>query len=410
MTCPLGICSIRLIWKIFLLCAFLGLGIQVSGQKSKEELSNSRKKLEDEIQYTTKLLDKTTKTKETSLRDLKLLNNRIKKREALISNISKEIVVVNREIREDNRLIKKQTRELKEMTDEYAKMIYYAHKIMKSQSRLAFIFAADDFNQAYQRLKYYQQYTSYRRKQAERIREAKIALSKQMHSLETTRTEKLKLKESESDEKSHLDREKTQKDQTIQTLSKKEKQLLASLRTKRAAVKKLQAEIERIIAEEARAREANAANRNPEAVAAELRLSSTFAANKGKLPWPTERGVVTSTFGEHQHPVLKYVKVNNNGIDIMVSRNTQVKAVFNGTVSRILSVPSLNKVVIIRHGEYLTVYTNLDEVNVVSGQSVSTQQVIGKAHYDPDEGKSELNFQIWKGKAILNPQPWLSSH
>ncbi len=405
-----GICSVRSAWKIIILCTFLSVGFHSSGQKTKEELSNSRKKLEEEIQYTTKLLDKTTKTKETSLRDLKLLSSQIKKREALISNISQEIGVANRQIQADNRQINKQTRELKRMTDEYARMIYHAHKIMKSQSRLAFIFAAEDFNQAYQRLKYYQQYTSYRRNQAERIREAQITLSKKIHFRETTRAEKLKLKESESDEKSNLDREKRRKGQTIQNLSKKERELLVSLRTKRDAVKKLKKEIERIIAEEARARAANAANRNPEAVAAELRLSSTFAANRGKLPWPTDRGVVTSTFGEHQHSVLKYVKVNNNGIDIMVSKNTQVKAVFNGTVSRILLVPSLNRVVIIRHGEYLTVYTNLDEVNVVKGQTVTTRQVIGKAHYDPEEGKSELNFQIWKGKAILNPQHWLSSN
>ena len=402
--------STRMAWTILLFCAFLSAGLIASGQQTKEQLSKSRKQLEDEIQYTTKLLDQTKKTKETSLRDLKLLSSRIKKREALISNISQEINVVDRMIREDNRLIKKQSRELKDLMDEYARMIYFAHKIMKSQNRLAFIFSADDFNQAYQRLKYYQQYTSYRRKQGERIREAQMNLSKRMHSLETTRTEKLKLKELESDEKNNLDRERRQKDQTIQTLSRKERELLVSLQTKHAAVKKLKAEIERIIAEEARAREANAGNRNPAAEAAEVRLSSNFAANMGMLPWPTERGVVTSTFGEHQHPVLKYVKVNNNGIDIMVIQNTQVKAVFNGTVSRILSVPNLNKVVIIRHGEYLTVYSNLDEVNVASGQSVTTQQIIGRAHYDRDEGKSELNFQIWRGKTILNPQLWLRNN
>ena len=407
MICPHNTYTVRWTLKIFILCVFQCIVIHAFGQQTKEQLTNSRKQLEDEIQYATKLLDQTQKTKETSLRDIKLLNSRIKKREALISNITLEIGMVDRQIREDNRLINKQSRELKELKDEYARMIYFAHKIMKSQNRLAFIFSAKDFNQAYQRLKYYQQYTSYRRKQAERIREAQMNLSKQMHSRETTRTEKLKLKESESNEKNNLNREKRQKDQTIQTLSRKERELLVSLRTKQTAVNKLQAEIERIIAEEARAREANVANRNAGAEAAELRLSSTFAANKGRLPWPTDRGVVTSTFGKHQHPVLKYVMVNNNGIDIMVSQNSQVQAVFNGTVSRILSVPNLNKVVIIRHGEYLTVYSNLDEVNVASGQSVTTRQVIGRAHYDRDEGKSELNFQIWQGKTILNPQYWL---
>ncbi|NQV03489.1 MAG: peptidoglycan DD-metalloendopeptidase family protein [Bacteroidia bacterium] len=393
--------------KVSLILLFLSLVSGIFGQTTKDQLNQNRKKLESEIEYTSKLLDQTKKSKETSLRDLQLLDNRIKKRETLINTISKEIEEVNRKIRDDQILIDKRSRELKALKDEYARMIYYAHQITKAQNRLLFIFSAKDFNQAYQRLKYYQQYTAYRRKQAERIREAQVNLSKQMHAFEVTRAEKLKLAESESTEKSKLDREKQQKDKTVQDLSKKEKQLLSALRTKQKAIQKLQKEIERILAEEARERAADV-NRDASVKAAEMRLSSNFAANKGRLPWPTNQGVVTSTFGEHQHPVLKYVKVNNNGIDIMVSQNAPVKAVFNGVVSKVLSIPNLNNVVMLRHGDYLTVYSNLEEVMVTNGQAVVTGQVIGKTHYDQDEGKSELNFQVWHAKNILNPQHWLS--
>ena len=385
---------------------FLSFALVTSGQTTKEQLNQNRNKLESEIEYTSKLLDQTKKSKETSVHDLQLLSSQIKKREALINTISQEIEEVNHTIREDQMLINKRSRELKALKDEYARMIYYSHKITKAQNRLLFIFSAKDFNQAYQRLKYYQQYTAYRRKQAKRIREAQIALSKQMHELEGTRVEKLKLVESESVEKSKLDSEKQRKDRTIQDLSKKEKQLLATLRAKQKALQKLQAEIERILAEDARARAADA-NRDASIRAAEMRLSSSFAANKGRLPWPTDQGVVTSTFGEHTHPVLKYVKVNNNGIDIMVSQNAPVKAVFNGVVSKVLSIPNLNKVVMLRHGDYLTVYSNLDEVSVTNGQALVTGQVIGRAHYDRDEGKSELNFQVWHAKTIMDPQHWL---
>ena len=385
---------------------FLSFALVTSGQTTKEQLNQNRNKLESEIEYTSKLLDQTKKSKETSVHDLQLLSSQIKKREALINTISQEIEEVNHTIREDQMLINKRSRELKALKDEYARMIYYSHKITKAQNRLLFIFSAKDFNQAYQRLKYYQQYTAYRRKQAERIREAQIALSKQMHELEGARVEKLKLVESESVEKSKLDSEKQRKDRTIQDLSKKEKQLLATLRAKQKALQKLQAEIERILAEDARARAADA-NRDASIRAAEMRLSSSFAANKGRLPWPTDQGVVTSTFGEHTHPVLKYVKVNNNGIDIMVSQNAPVKAVFNGVVSKVLSIPNLNKVVMLRHGDYLTVYSNLDEVSVTNGQALVTGQVIGRAHYDRDEGKSELNFQVWHAKTIMDPQHWL---
>ncbi|MFH1936888.1 MAG: hypothetical protein ABIK52_04930, partial [Bacteroidota bacterium] len=334
---------------------FLSFSLVTSGQITKEELNQNRQKLESEIEYTSKLLDQTKKSKETSVHDLQLLNSQIKKREALINTISQEIGEVDRKIREDQNLIAKRSRELKALKDEYARMIYYAHKISKAQNRLLFIFSAKDFNQAYQRLNYYQQYTSYRRKQAERIREAQIALSKQMQTLEGARVEKLKLAESEAGEKSKLDREKQQKDRTVQELSRKEKQLLATLRAKQKALQKLQAEIERILAEEARARAADV-TRDASVKAAEMRLSSSFAANKGRLPWPTDQGVVTSTFGEHAHPVLKYVKINNNGIDIMVSQSAPVKAVFNGMVSKVLTIPNLNKVVMLRHGDYLTVY------------------------------------------------------
>ncbi|MFC2102155.1 murein hydrolase activator EnvC family protein [Bacteroidota bacterium] len=387
---------------------FLCFGLQTSGQITKDKLDQDRKKLENEIEYTSKLLDQTKKNKETSLRDLQLINNRIKKRESLINTISSEINEVNRKIRDDQVMINNRSKELKELKNEYARMIYYAYKLTKAQNRLLFIFSAKDFNQAYQRLKYYQQYTTYRRKQADRIREAQISLSKQMHSLELTRVEKIKLADAEAGEKLKLDKEKQLKGNTIQDLSKKEKQLLARLRTNQQALQKLKKEIERILAEEAKAR-ASDKNRDAGVKAAEMRLSSNFASNKGQLPWPTDQGVVSSTFGEHQHPVLKYVKVNNNGIDILTGQNAPVKAVFNGVVSKVLSIPNLNKVVMLRHGDYLTVYSNLDEVMVSSGQSVATGQVIGKAHFDKDEGKSEINFQVWKAKTIMNPQQWLST-
>ncbi|MBN1197785.1 MAG: peptidoglycan DD-metalloendopeptidase family protein [Bacteroidales bacterium] len=387
---------------------FLCFGLRTSGQTNRDQLNQDRQKLESEIEYTTKLLDQTKKSKETSLHDLQLLNSRIKKRESLITTISKEIDEVSRKIREDQRLIDRRSRELNELKEEYARMIYYAYKLTKGQNRLLFVFSARDFNQAYQRLKYYQQYSAYRRKQADRIREAQVALSRQMNAFELTRAEKLKLAESEAQEKSKLDKEKQQKDRTVQDLSKKEKQLLATLRANQKALQKLQQEIERILAEEARVR-ASGKPVDAGVKAAEMRLSSNFAANRGRLPWPTDQGVVTSTFGEHPHPVLKYVKVNNNGIDIMTSQNASVKAVFNGVVSKVLSIPNLNKVVMLRHGDYLTVYSNLDEVTVTGGQTVVTGQVIGKAHYNREEGKSEINFQVWQAKTIMDPQDWLSN-
>ena len=140
----------------------------------------------------------------------------------------------------------------------------------------------------------------------------------------------------------------------------------------------------------------------------EKELSSSFASNRGRLPWPCEKGFISGTFGEHAHPVLERVKVKNNGVDITTEPNSQVKAVFNGRVSKVMSFPNLNNVVIVRHGEYLTVYSNLDVVNVKEGQEVTTRQAIGKVHYNTEEQKTELHFEIWKGKMIQNPENWLA--
>jgi murein DD-endopeptidase MepM/ murein hydrolase activator NlpD len=140
----------------------------------------------------------------------------------------------------------------------------------------------------------------------------------------------------------------------------------------------------------------------------ERELSSSFSSNRGRLPWPCERGFISSSFGEHKHPVLEYVKVKNNGIDIMTERGSLVKAVFNGRVSRVMSFNNLNKVVIIRHGDYLTVYSNLAEVSVRDGQEISAKQVIGRVFTSPDEQKGELHFEIWRGKVIQNPEDWLA--
>jgi murein hydrolase activator len=382
---------------------------QMSFSQNLDEITRDRQKLEEEINHLNRLLDQTQKSKSSSMNDLKLINSRIKKREALLAIINREIGAVDAQIQRDQQEINRQSQEVMQLKAEYARLIQMAYKIMKSQTRLAFIFSAKDFNQAYQRLKYYQQYTIFRRKQAEIIREAQVNLNRKMHALENTRAQKVQLKDSEAREKEKLDREKLQKNVAIKDLSKKERELLVSLQKNQEAVRQLQAEIERMIAEEARSR-TKSGEPAPGKRDAEIRLSSTFSLNRGRLPWPTDQHVVTSTFGEHPHPVLKYVKEKNNGIDIMVQANSPVKAVFDGTVSRVLTIPNLNKVVIIRHGEYLTVYSNLDRVTVSGGEMIKTGQVIGTVHYNQEEGKAELNFQVWQGKTIMNPQEWLSGY
>ena len=414
------------IFQLLLYAFILMIAGRYSGlaQNTKENLQKTKKQLEQEIKYTNTLLEQTQKSKQTSLNKLLLINRQIEKREALVGAINSEIDQIQEEIGIQAVQIQHLSDELKKMKDEYASMIYYAYKNLNIFNRIMFIFAAEDFNQAFHRLRYYQQYSSYRRTQAEIIRKTQTDLARKIQDLEMTKNQKATLAQSKEEEKNKLIGEKEIKNSAVQELSKKEKQLAATLREKQQAALNLQKEIEKLIAEEIRAsaarakKTAKAANKpKPEITESkimltpvEMELSSSFASNKGKLPWPSEKGIITGVFGEHAHPILKYVKVKNNGIDITTDEGANVRCVFNGKVSRVMSFPNMNKVVIIRHGEFLTVYSNLEEVSVTDGQEISTKQPIGKVHTSKDDSKTEYHFEIWLGKTIQDPQEWLSAY
>jgi murein hydrolase activator len=407
---------------LYIFILFIAGNEFIWAQKTKENLQKTKKQLEQEIKYTNMLLEQTQKSRQTSLNRLLLINRQIEKRESLIETINSEIDQIQEEIGIQSVHVQHLSDELQKMKDEYARMIYYAYKNLNIFNRIMFIFAAEDFNQAFYRLRYYQQYSSYRRTQAEIIRKTQLELTQKIHDLEGIKNQKTGLAQSKEQEKTRLVGEKEVKDKAVQELTRKEKQLVATLKEKQESAHKLQKEIEKLIAEEIRAsavrarKTAKTENKpKPEITETkimltpmEMELSSSFSANKGKLPWPSEKGIITGIFGEHPHPVLKYVKVKNNGIDITTEEGASVRSVFAGKVSRVMSFPNMNKVVIIRHGEFLTVYSNLEEVSVQDGQEISTKQTIGKVHTSPDDSKTEYHFEIWLGKNIQNPQEWLS--
>jgi murein hydrolase activator len=401
---------------------FTGCVSSLFAQETKEKLQKNKKQLEEEIKYTNLLLEQTRKNKQNSLNKLVILSKQIEKRQSLIETISTEVDEIQVQVNQQNQQIGKLSEEITKMKEEYARMIYYAYKNLNSYNRLLFIFSAKDFNQAYNRLIYYQQYSAYRRTQAELIRAAQMDMTQKQRQLEETKRSKMSLVLTKEQEKARLTQEKEDKDKSVKELSQKEQKLRATLNEKKISAEKLQKEIERQIASEIRASADRAKrvdkkdkNAKMEATKSEImlspvemELSNSFAANRGRLPWPSEKGVITGKFGEHPHPVLKYVKVKNNGVDISTEKNSSIRSVFKGKVSRVMSFPNLNKVVIIRHGEYLTVYSNLEEVIVKDGQEVGTKQVIGKVHTNPDDAKTEIHFELWLGKTIQNPQEWLS--
>ncbi len=398
----------HLYWILFLLV----LPLLSFGQNKKAELQENKKKIEQEIEYNSKLLDETKKSKSTTLNQLVILKKQIRDRERLINTLNEEIKTTNRQIELNNEILADLKRDLLNLKEEYAQMIYYAYKNRNSFDRLMFIFASKDFNQAFRRLKYFQQYAAYRQTQAELITQTQNDITSTIEELENFRNDKFTLLTRLEEERDKLNQERNQQNQAYQTLSKKEKELAATIKEKEKAAEKLQKEIEKIIAEEIRLASEKSGTTSTGTFALtpeELQLSTSFQQNQGGLPWPVQRGIISSTFGEHPHPVLKEVKTKNNGIDILTDEGMEARAVFGGEVTRVMSIPNYNYVVMIRHGEFLTVYSNLVEVYVTRGQKINTKQSIGKIYTDSKDQKTELHFELWKGKTLLNPEGWLAN-
>jgi septal ring factor EnvC (AmiA/AmiB activator) len=399
---------------ILILLVFLSIPLNVSAQKDRATLEKDKAKLEKDIEYTNTLLDQTRKVRKSSLNELIILNNQIKKRESLINNINEEISFFDRQIASNNDSIKKLSASLERLKQEYARMIYYSFKNKSIYDRLMFIFSAEDFNQAYRRLKYFQQYSAYRKTQVKLIQDTQAELDIKVHEYERQISEREGLIAELESERETLTKQKESKNRNVVQLSRKEKELKKELDEKQKSATRLEQAIKDIIAEEIRLAEERSKRESSMKKAddmaltpVEYELSANFASNKGKLPWPSARGIVSGTFGEHPHPVLKYVKVKNNGINILTTEGEKARAVFDGKVTRIMSVPNYNTVVIIRHGEYLTVYSNLSEVFVKTGDQVATMQEIGLIYTDPEDSKTELHFEVWKSKTLQNPQYWL---
>ncbi len=396
---------------LFLIAVLILLPAGLSAQEKKVKLQGDKKKIEEEIEYNSQLLAQTKKTKLTTLNQLVILKNQISNREKLIQNISLEIKTLDEQIFLNNEILKDLNNDLEKLKAEYAEMIYYAYKNKSSYNKLIFIFASRDFNQAYKRLKYFQQYSAYRKTQTHLIEQTQEEITGTLNELETHKADKVTLMANLETEKNQLTKERNQQYRAMRNLSKKEKELLATIDKKEKAAKKLQKEIERIIAEEIRlaAKKAGTTATGTFALTpAEVKLSADFTSNKGGLPWPLERGMISNTFGEHPHPVLKNVKTKNNGIDILTQENSKARAIFGGEVTRVMSIPNYNYVIMIRHGEYLSVYSNLDEIYVEKGDEVKTKQEIGRIHTEIKDLKTELHFELWKGKTLLNPSKWLA--
>lgn len=374
-------------------------------QKKRTQLEREKNENIAKIREAEQILKQTASQKKTSLGQLMALNQQIRNQESLIQVYRANIKLLENEIRENNNLTGSLEKDLDQLKNEYANMVYQAEKTQNSYGSLSFLFSASSFSELVMRTKYLQQYTKARENQAKEILKVRTELQKQLTAIEVRKSEQQQLLAEQEQQNNNLRVAKTQKNELVRQLSLKEKDLRNDLKKRKQAIQKL----DRLIAEVIR-KELESTRKSdgkfgltPEGA----KLSSNFQGNQKRLSWPVAKGFVSSKFGLQPHPVLKGVKIENPGVDIQTQKDETVRAVFDGEISKIASIPGMNGlVIIIQHGEYRTVYANLSKALVKTGDKVLAKEPIGEVFTD-NNGVSEVQFQVWKSFNKLDPLAWL---
>lgn len=395
---------------IVILCVLSFSAPSVLAQ-NKSQLEKKRDALSQKIKLANKLLSTKESTRKSKQSELILLNKQIGFREELVSTLHAEVRKINTLISKGEKLLFQKEEELKELKSDYAQLIRQTYKNRSAYNKLMFVFAANSFNQAVRRMQYLNQYTTYRKQQAEKITLKQEEITKQLQFLRAKKDEKEVLLASQKNQKKELLNDKSQQTKYIASLKQEESKLRRELKShekeKRAIAKKIQ---NLIAAELSRNRKKSTSGKftlTPSGKA----LSDSFEKSKTSLPWPVERGIVTGNFGRHAHPTVRGVTIENKGITISTEKEAKVRAIYRGEVSIIMVIPGAGKVVMLNHGAYRTVYTNLKDVSVKKGDSVFARQSIGTCLKAEDGEKSEAHIEIWKisetGGVNLNPIHWL---
>jgi septal ring factor EnvC (AmiA/AmiB activator) len=375
----------------------------LTGQ-TRSEIEEQRKKNLEEIAYVDNLLASTSKEKSASINALKILGNKLSLRESVIRGMSEEIGLLEKRIDLNKLAIEMMEEDLLAMRREYSSAIVNSYKSKKVNPDIVYILSARDFNQGYKRVKYLQQVSKIRRYETEIIADLIEEIAESKNRLENDLMKISDLQHRELLQKNLLEGEQVRKQKMVRSLNAKEKQLQKDLDEKKRIAKKLEKELTRIIEEERKKSTVTALT--PE----QKLIGENFLDNKGRLPWPVERGVITEHFGTHQHPILKYVTEKNDGIDITSTGRIKARSVFKGEVSAITAIDGANMTVIVKHGKYLSVYHNLVNLKVKKGDKVETKQDLGDIYMDPKENNNcTLKFMIFElEKKFLDPEQWIA--
>ncbi len=401
---------------LFIAGCFLMLAVAVAqSSKKMSELERLKRNTREMIEETNRMLSDTKKSTMSSLNQLNVLGQEIKTRRKLIGTLNQEISEIEKEQNLTNNEIRILQKDLEVKKDKYGKAIRSMYNKRNGVDELTFILSAESVPQSYRRLRYLHEYSRWRKDQARQISDKQTELDGKLALLESRKHDKRSLLTERHEETNALRRKEADQQVIVKDLQKKQKTLQEELKKQQKQANDLDRQIQKIIEEEARKaaakKDTKAAVKGGYAMdKTETALSGSFEKNKGKLPSPVNGSyMIVGRFGQQQHAQLKYVTTNNSGIDLQAKPGAEARAVFDGVVSMVFMPPGYNTSVIIRHGNYLTVYSNLSEVYVKSGDQVKTRQSIGKIYTDTEEGNlTKMQFQIWKETTKLNPEHWLA--
>jgi septal ring factor EnvC (AmiA/AmiB activator) len=381
----------------------------ISSGQSRKELEQERIKLQEEIKETKDLLFKSQKKEKNLLSDLDDLNSLIYVRTKLIRTIEAETKELNKDIKENEKEVGQLQNRLEELKEEYAAMVVQSYKSKTQQSRLMFLLSSENFLQAYKRVAYINQYADYRAKQGREIKIETVKLENLNDYLKEIKITKAELLMVNQLEKDSISKEKISQERLVKDVKKNEKKYIAQINKKQKQEREIDRRIEKLI------RSAMASSNKKTTVKSTgfsltpeaKELEKDFISNKGKLPSPVERGIIVRHYGKQSHPTLKGITIESNGVFYATEKNANARVIFNGKVLAIQVLPGKKKAVLVQHGNYISVYKNLDNVNVQKGDLVRTKQEIGKIHTDKTTGKTILAFVLFKEIQRQNPEDWV---
>ena len=400
----------RSVFFLMLFCVALGVGFAQQSSKQQKQLEAQRLLLKNEIKQINNLLFSNTKTRKNALSEVENLQVKLNVRSRLIKVTNQQANLLTRRITLNERTIANQRKELETLKSEYAKMIQKSYASKSLQNRLMFLFSSENFLQAYKRIQYLKQYARYRRKQGIVIAEKTTLLQQLNKTLIQEKATKLALIEENRAVQEDLEKERNQQQDLIKTLKRKERSLAVQIAKKQKQRKAIDREINRLIREAIAASNKAAGKKGNKTfqLTPEAKLiAANFQANKGRLPWPLEKGVVIQGFGRQQHPVVKTTTIQSNGVVLATEASAQVRAVFEGEVMSVIVIKGSNPSVLIRHGNFITLYTNLAKLYVKKGEKVAAKQPIGEVFTNQQTGKTQLQFGIFNNVKALNPKDWV---